>query len=447
MKFKSKKLQTIAIAMSMILASNVPFNYNTINVNAETVAEFKDVPKEHVYHDVISEMVKKGIIKGYHDGTFKPNDKISRQHAAVLINRVVDLPKVQPMKTFNDIPKTHPYYNEIQNLQMAGLIQADSKGNFNPNQPLTRGEMAKIIAVAFNLDIGDKDFEFSDVEGTHYELDVLKLYSNGITNGYEDGTFKPEESLSRMHYAVFMYRAMNVKNKNDKDESIVEEPITDEVEQKENEKIEDEISHHVNMNYASDKEIAKRLVNVKKSYADVFEKDLPMIAAIIEANPISLEIYEKGLDILREYNMKIYDGSNFGYGSTIIVTMDGYQSPVTRLGRSVIGFSGSGEDKGKIDFDYRVKEAEIVAQHWLKIAFPELAETLSPLVAEKAKGARENQNDPNYANIELLYIDKYEIQIGVNPRKEVFILHIREPLPQFQCVKVENMRCKKYEYN
>jgi hypothetical protein len=69
--------------------------------------------------------------------------------------------------------------------------------------------MAKILTVAFDLDV-KADYVFDDVIGSEYEKYVKALYSNGITTGYEDATFKTDGSLTRAHYAVFMYRAMNL---------------------------------------------------------------------------------------------------------------------------------------------------------------------------------------------------------------------------------------------
>ena len=94
----------------------------------------------------------------------------------------------------------------------------DSQGNVNPNKALTRGEMAKIIAVAFNLEV-KADYVFGDVKGSKYEEYVKALYSNGVTTGYEDYTFKLNGSLTRVHYVLFMHRAMNI------DADFVAEPI------------------------------------------------------------------------------------------------------------------------------------------------------------------------------------------------------------------------------
>jgi len=154
-------------------------------------------------------MRDKGIITGYGDGAFQPYIKISRQHAAVLIQRVKTLTPKVGFKAYNDVPKTHPYYDAIMQLQQTGLIKADAKGNFQPDKELTRGEMAFILANAFDLKATGKH-PFKDVSQTTEEgKSIAALYEAEVTTGFDKTTFKPNEPLSRVHYAVFLYRALN----------------------------------------------------------------------------------------------------------------------------------------------------------------------------------------------------------------------------------------------
>lgn len=185
---------------------------------------FSDVSKNSDYYETIHQMAEKGIINGYEDGTFRPLEKISRQHAAVLINSATDLPMTVPFKAFKDVPQSHYYYDQIKAVQMAGILEADAKGNFNGAKAITRGEMAKALAIAFDLEV-KSDYSFKDVPDSNEYAEYIKaLYSNGVAAGYEDGTFKPNESLSRVHYALFMNKAMNL-DPNFEAEPIEEQPV------------------------------------------------------------------------------------------------------------------------------------------------------------------------------------------------------------------------------
>ncbi|WP_338657303.1 S-layer homology domain-containing protein (plasmid) [Sporosarcina psychrophila] len=184
-----------------------------VPVQAEAVVKtpFKDVTTKSPYYDIIHTMRDQGIVSGFEDGTFRANESISRKHAAALVSRAKKLPAVKPFVKFKDVSESNTYFNDIKKLQQAGIFVADAKGNLNPNQPITRAEMAKILAIAFDLK-GKAGKDFPDVPKSHSAYDyVSAIYANEVTTG-DNGVFKPDAPLTRAHYAVFMYRAMNHKS-------------------------------------------------------------------------------------------------------------------------------------------------------------------------------------------------------------------------------------------
>ena len=123
--------------------------FSLFSSNQTQAKTFSDVPTSNTYYSIIDVMSDSGIINGYRDGTFKPNNTITRAHVAVLISRALDLKAIRPAITFSDVPKSHTYYNEIMALYQAGIVDG-SNGQFNPNGSLTRGQLAKILTNAFN---------------------------------------------------------------------------------------------------------------------------------------------------------------------------------------------------------------------------------------------------------------------------------------------------------
>ncbi|QPA60593.1 S-layer homology domain-containing protein [Lysinibacillus sphaericus] len=212
-------MATIAAAIAIpVMVAPIPNHYAEAAETKGTVVlannPFKDVKVNSPYYKIIHEMRDAGIIQGYEDGTFRPDTTISRQHAAALVSRALKingltLEKTKEFKQPKDLRTDSPFYEDIKSLVEAGLLEMDNQGNVNPNKALTRGEMAKIIAVAFNLEV-KADYLFGDVKGSKYEEYVKALYSNGVTTGYEDYTFKLNGSLTRVHYVLFMHRAMNI---------------------------------------------------------------------------------------------------------------------------------------------------------------------------------------------------------------------------------------------
>lgn len=184
-----------------------------VPASVEAAKSFSDVPAKHVYSKEISSMTEMGIINGYPDGTFRPEEKITRKHAAALISRAFDtLPteKEHASKKTNDVSEKNAYKADIDKVVKAGIIVTDAKGNFRPNDPITRGEMAHALAKAYQLDKAEltgPDAPFIEKAQMKYYNSANLLYKAGITTGYGGKEFKEKDSLSRAHYAVFMYRA------------------------------------------------------------------------------------------------------------------------------------------------------------------------------------------------------------------------------------------------
>lgn len=198
-----------AFLATLAAVVTIPVAVAPFQTEAAVAKPFKDISKANPYYEIIHEMRDKGIISGYEDGTFKPNESISRKHAAALISRAKgsSLPKPKQPYLFKDVSKANPYFVNIQQLQQAGIIEPDAKGNFYPNRILTRAEMAKALTIAFDLEVKSTK-DFPDVPASHPANPYVRaIYSNGITTG-DNGLFKPNEPLTRAHYAVFMWRAM-----------------------------------------------------------------------------------------------------------------------------------------------------------------------------------------------------------------------------------------------
>lgn len=208
---KRKGVLAAVLASAMVIPAATP-----AMADAEQI--FTDVTKNHWAHTPIVEMYEEDIIKGYSDDTFRPSTSIRREHVAVLIDRALTLEPVREKKEFNDVSEDNPYYDAIQNLQMAGIMDGDKDGNFNPKAHLTRAQMAKVLDLAFDLDV-KAEYDFPDVPPSHWSNEhVRAMYSNGITVG-SDGHFKPNDPVTRAQYAVFMERLINL------DEDFVPEPI------------------------------------------------------------------------------------------------------------------------------------------------------------------------------------------------------------------------------
>ncbi|WP_161568208.1 S-layer homology domain-containing protein [Anaerobacillus alkaliphilus] len=214
----SSAVTTVAIAG---LAGQAP-------VSADVV--FKDVSSNHYAKEAISHLVAKGIVKGFPDGTFRPQQELLREHAAALLVRSLELQSSTTSEQyFKDVPKTSSYFGAVSALKDAGIFLGDHNGNFNPKTSLTREEMATILVRAFNLKaqagVEIKLTDLDKVSASHKE-NVKILYQNGITIGYGDGSFRPKTAVNRADFAVFITRSLSLDAQGKTVEAINESSVT-----------------------------------------------------------------------------------------------------------------------------------------------------------------------------------------------------------------------------
>ncbi|MCR8632153.1 S-layer homology domain-containing protein [Paenibacillus radicis (ex Xue et al. 2023)] len=112
--------------------------------------------------------------------------------------------------TFKDVSE-HWSAESINVFSKLGLVNGYEDGTFKPNAPITRGEFAAIVAKTFNIGTGElKTAQFSDINGSWAKEAILALASNGIINGYEDGTFYPESNITRAEMIAIIARIINL---------------------------------------------------------------------------------------------------------------------------------------------------------------------------------------------------------------------------------------------
>ena len=182
----------------------------SVSVTVAKGALFKDIPSNYMYYKEVEYLTSNKIVTGYSDGTFKPNNKLTRAHAAVIMSRALGLNTSNVKNpSFKDIPANHIYYKEIAAVAEAGIMSGRGNNTFDPDATLTRAQMAKIVALAYDLK-GTSTIEFKDVPKNDWAyMYIQQLAANNITTGYNGNLYKPNESISRVHFGLFLYRAIH----------------------------------------------------------------------------------------------------------------------------------------------------------------------------------------------------------------------------------------------
>ncbi|HEX7065253.1 MAG TPA: S-layer homology domain-containing protein, partial [Bacillales bacterium] len=155
----------------------------------------------------ISYLTKCGIIEGFPNGTFHPDESITRAQAAKIISEELRLPPNE--SDFPDVESSKWYAPYVGAVEKAGIIIGYPDGEFRPEKTLSRAEMAKILVKAYAL-TGDSSQTFTDVKKDFWAKSYIQtLVANGIAVGYPDQTFRPTAKMTRAEFSAMEARVLN----------------------------------------------------------------------------------------------------------------------------------------------------------------------------------------------------------------------------------------------
>lgn len=194
---------------------------NSIYTVVSNPKSFGDLPDQHYAKDAIETLASKFVISGYEDNTFKADKPVTRAEFATLLMRAMGIvPKPTANIPFKDVLKGEWYYEAVAAAADAGFISGYEDGTFRPNQTVSRQEMTKMIFTAlrsggFNKQLTLEQQEaaisrFSDKSTISSWAKEAAAYAGetGIMNGTADGSFEGSTNADRAQTAVILYRMM-----------------------------------------------------------------------------------------------------------------------------------------------------------------------------------------------------------------------------------------------
>lgn len=148
-----------------------------------------------------------GYIKGYPDGSVRPNGAITREEMAAILYRIKNKEYDEPFATsgsiFPDVNLSRWSVTEIEYMTRDGVVEGYPNGEYKPQNNLTRAEFAALIHRFIQWIVKEDESNkseniFSDLSESHWAYaDIMYLYKAGLLNGYEDGTIKAENDITR----------------------------------------------------------------------------------------------------------------------------------------------------------------------------------------------------------------------------------------------------------
>lgn len=178
--------------------------------------EFTDVPSDFWALPFISEMSARGIISGFDDGTFRPNQPITRaEFAAMLREAFGQEPDERSAPTFGDVPADFWAASAIQKSYQIGYIEGYPGNVFQPTQQIPR--VQALVALATGLGL-NPTADPSSIEQTYQDADQIPDYATGkiaaatesglVVNHPNPNTLEPNQNATRAEVAAFIYQAL-----------------------------------------------------------------------------------------------------------------------------------------------------------------------------------------------------------------------------------------------
>lgn len=195
------------------------------NITPVTFYNTIDTGKDDYYPIIIPTIIGKdtgmlnktdhfAYVIGYPDGTVHPNGQITRAEVATIFFRLlrdeVRDGAFTTSNTYSDVAYGKWYNNPISTMSALGIITGYPDGTFKPNKPITRAEFAA-IAARFDETQSGKSATFSDVIGHWAAKEIGIAYYNDWIKGYPDGTFKPDQNITRAEAMTLINRVLERK--------------------------------------------------------------------------------------------------------------------------------------------------------------------------------------------------------------------------------------------
>ena len=176
---------------------------------SSSIYAFSDT-EEHWAKEGIDFFSMHNIVKGYEDGTFRPDENLTRAEVATIVNRTLGTSK-ESSRFVPDIKRTDWYYSEIRKAIQSGVMQGDSEGFVHPNDAITREEAVVMIARAFAIPESAYTFQSytdsSDV--SNWAVGSVNAFTNlSYIGGYEDGTILPRGYITRAEFVTIFHRVI-----------------------------------------------------------------------------------------------------------------------------------------------------------------------------------------------------------------------------------------------
>ncbi|HDX9530481.1 TPA: S-layer homology domain-containing protein, partial [Bacillus thuringiensis] len=215
----ANKFLKTATALTIMGTSLLGAGAFTAKADNTDSLKFNDVPANHWSTKAIYDLTNRKVVQGYGNNIFGFGDNVTRGQVARMIYMYVKPADADASfkNPFTDI-KGHLFEKEILALAKAGLVNGFGDGKYGPDDILTREQMAQVLTNAFKFK-ATKTTKFADVDKNAWSYGAISaLEENGVTIGTGDNMYSPKMFVTREAYSQFLYNSINAVEKETKPE-------------------------------------------------------------------------------------------------------------------------------------------------------------------------------------------------------------------------------------
>ena len=215
----ANKFLKTATALTIMGTSLLGAGAFTAKADNTDSLKFSDVPANHWSTKAIYDLTNRKVVQGYGNNIFGFGDNVTRGQVARMIYMYVKPADADASfkNPFTDI-RGHLFEKEIRALAKAGLVNGYGEGKFGPDDVLTREQMAQVLTNAFKFK-ATKTTSFTDIDKNSWALKAISaLEENGVTIGTGGKMYSPYAHVTREQYSQFLYNSINAVEKETKPE-------------------------------------------------------------------------------------------------------------------------------------------------------------------------------------------------------------------------------------
>ena len=207
---KTKKITKKLLSAALCLALVMPMLLPTLSIAVANATTFSDLSQNHWAFAEITDLAQRGVINGFPDGTYRPNDAVTREQFARLVVALIEEP-TETEEIFDDVPEGRWSNAYVTAAVRRGIIMPETYGvALGANEPITREEAAVWMIRGLGIGVDGTALGFADSGTITYRGEIATAVEIGLITGMPGNLFMPDGLTTRAQAAALVTRMSGI---------------------------------------------------------------------------------------------------------------------------------------------------------------------------------------------------------------------------------------------